>query len=300
MKRVFTFIVVVFVFIPVVVNAGTVDVLKEDLLSSGMQSFPDVSTEHHNYLAVEWMSDEGTIQGYQDGTFGPDLSVNRAELMKMVVLMGVDNVDESYANCFPDVKDEWFARYVCYANEMGWIDGYPDGTFKPGNNVNRVEALKIILNATIPADQWPDPTEVDMDVEMPVDFDMEAWYGGYVRFAIVKELVDEWHMTENQDGSLNYYPSGDFTRKEVAEMLFRIMIYRLEREDYVFNMAGSICYYVDNQEAMSEAELETGVIQLFEDNGYTEAEMDALTLKYEMDNVVQDSIEEKVSEMCGT
>lgn len=40
-----------------------------------------------------------------------------------------------YENCFEDVEDEWFAPYVCYAKEKGWVTGYPDGTFKPENNV---------------------------------------------------------------------------------------------------------------------------------------------------------------------
>jgi hypothetical protein len=299
MKKIISFIVAVLVTIPVTANAGMADILMQELLEANIQTFPDVSAEHHNYLAVEWLFNEGNIEGYPDGTFKPDGAVNRAELMKMTVLMMVNEFDESNGYCFPDVLDEWFAKYVCYANEMGWVDGYPDGLFKPGDSVNRVEAMKIILNAMISAEQWPDPTDADLAVPMPVDLDMDAWYGGYARFALVKELIDRWHMTQNQDGTLNYYPDGDFTRKEVAEMQFRAMVYMVERESYVMNMVESICYYIENEGTMTEGELEAGAVGIFEMSGYSEQEMNELTIKFEFDNIVQDKIIQNASEQCG-
>ena len=49
---------------------------------------------------------------------------------------------------FPDVPiSEWFAKYVCVAKDKGIIGGYPDGTFKPADKINFVEAAKIIVNA---------------------------------------------------------------------------------------------------------------------------------------------------------
>lgn len=299
MNKVISFVAALFMMMPMVASAGTVDILTADLLASDVQSFLDVSKDHHNYVAVEWMSDEGTIEGYEDGTFKPDNAVNRAELMKMVVLMTVDSVDESYANCFPDVTTDWYAKYVCYALEQGWVAGYPDGNFKPGNNVNRVEAMKIMLNALIPSEEWPAPTDFDLSVEMPVDLDMSQWYAGYARFAITKELVDGWHVTVDESNGVHYNPEGNMTRKEVAEMLFRVTVYMLERTDYVNNMVSSICYYVDNSSTLTEDEMQAGVVQIFEDAGYTEAEMDELTLKYENDNVVQGKIDTQVGATCG-
>jgi len=301
MKKVISLVIAMLVVFPMAASASKMDVLMADLLEDNVQSFSDVTSSHKNYVSIEWMSDEGTVEGYEDGTFKPDNAVNRAELMKMVVLMSVDEVDltDSYANCFPDVTTDWYAKYVCYALEQEWVGGYPDGTFKPGNNVNRVEAMKIILNAMIPSEEWPEPTDADLALEMPVDLDMSQWYAGYARFAIAKELVDGWHVTQNEDGTLNFLPEGNMTRKEVAEMLFRVMVYMLERMDYVANMVDSICYYVDNSSTFTEDEMQAGVVQIFEDSGYTEDEMDALTLKYENDNVVQGQIDVYVAEKCG-
>lgn len=278
---------------------STREILEEDL--GGTQFFPDVPQDHHNFLSIAWMSDEGTVEGYPDGTFKPDNPVNRAELMKMVVLMD-DRFEPTtaYNGCFPDVDDEWFASYICYAKEQGWIDGYPDGKFKPGNYVNRAEAIKIILNAMVPADQWPEPTDAELSITMPADLDMEAWYGGYARFAIVKELVDGWHVTQDEEGNLYYHPADAFTRKEVAEMIFRIMLWQIERVNYASTMADSICYIVDNQDGMTDEELKPGVIDIFEANGFTEEEMDLLTVKYENDAVVQANISDMTEEMCGS
>lgn len=299
MNKVISFALTLLMMVPAVANAGTIEILTESLLESDLQTFSDILKDHNNYVAVEWMADEGMIEGYTDGTFKPDNAVNRAELMKMVVLMGIDEVDESYANCFPDVTTDWYAKYVCYALEQGWIAGYPDGTFKPGNNVNRVEAMKIILNAMITSEEWPVPTDAELSIGMPVDLDMSQWYAGYARFAIIKELVDGWHITIDENEGVHYYPEGNMTRKEVAEMLFRVTVYMTEREEYANNMVESICYYVDNSSTLTEDEMQAGVVKIFEDAGYTEEEMDELTIKFENDSVVQGKIDTQVGATCG-
>src|SRR3989338_1514835 len=50
-------------------------------------------------------------------------------------------------DCFPDVKEEWFAPYVCTAKRDGIIAGYPDGAFKPEQPISFVEAAKILIKA---------------------------------------------------------------------------------------------------------------------------------------------------------
>lgn len=108
-------------------------------------SFPDVSTTHVNSDAIDYLKDQGVIQGYPDGTYQPAGDINRAEFIKIVV--GSLYKDLNRKNCFPDVGDEWFAPYVCEAKARGIVAGYPDGTFKPGEMINFSEASKIIVNA---------------------------------------------------------------------------------------------------------------------------------------------------------
>lgn len=108
-------------------------------------SFSDLSSDDPSLEAIEWMAEEDIVGGYPDGTFQSTNPINRAEFMKIVVESIIDNPTGS--NCFPDVGEEWFAKYVCYAKEIGLISGYPDGTFKPANEINFAEASKVITKA---------------------------------------------------------------------------------------------------------------------------------------------------------
>ena len=122
-------------------------------------SFPDVADGHLNSVAIEYIKNNGIVSGYPDGNFQPDLNINRAEFTKIIIgaqfdMTTIDNCiteniqTESTNVFFPDVpKDEWFAKYVCVAKRQHIIDGYPDGTFQPGNMINFAESAKIISNA---------------------------------------------------------------------------------------------------------------------------------------------------------
>lgn len=53
-----------------------------------------------------------------------------------------------YDTCFPDIADTvWYKKFVCLAKMKSLIGGYPDGSFKPEQNVSFVEAAKILSNA---------------------------------------------------------------------------------------------------------------------------------------------------------
>lgn len=169
-------------------------------------AFSDLSESHKNYQALVYLQDEGIIEGYADGTVKPDDSINRAELMKILVEGLNKSTKSTDKDCFPDVKEEWFAKYVCYGQRIGWIDGYPDGTFRPSQNVNKAEALKIILNAF---DIEPSAPQKHFN-----DSDNSAWYAGYLETAVDKNYIEE------SSGNLN--PGYNRTRGEIAEMVARI------------------------------------------------------------------------------
>jgi len=111
---------------------------------AGAMAEPGVSDIDYssNKQAIEGLMQKGIVSGYDDGTYRPDATVNRAEFMKIVVgSLDVDTTGEG--NCFPDVTDQWFAPYVCYGAVNGIVNGYDDGTFKPEREVNYAEALKM-------------------------------------------------------------------------------------------------------------------------------------------------------------
>jgi len=303
-KKAIIFLLALFL-VPFVAKAGTVeDILKQGVdkmleMAGKDQLISDIPKSHPNFYAITWLIGDGDITGYPDGTFKPDNPINRAELMKMVTGTAADGQEQKYSNCFPDVKDEWYAKYICYGKEQGWVKGYPDSTFKPANNVNRAEAIKIIISSSLTQDQIPNPTPAQMALQMPSDFDPNAWYAGFLRFAMVKELLDGQHVTVKGD-TYQYYPAGNMTRKEVAEMLWRIGIYISERDKYAEVMVAATCYWVQNQATLSKDELNQGVVKVFTDNLFTEEEMNSLTVKYQDDTALQAKIQSDTNTQCGS
>jgi hypothetical protein len=147
--------------------------------------------------AIDYLLQKGIISGYPDGTFKPNQTVNRAEFTKMIVnaAMTIDT-SVSLSMCFPDVKDQWFARYVCFARIKQIISGYPDGFFRPEQTINFVEASKILVLTNKLAYQNGD-----------------TWYYGYV-----KSLEDSKYIPV----SITKLDQ-QVTRAELAEMLWRIL-----------------------------------------------------------------------------
>ena len=97
--------------------------------------------------SIEYLLNQGVISGYPDGTYKPLNTINRAEFSKIVAEAAFGKeIDANKTNCFPDVKNEWFARYVCLLKEKGVIGGYPNGNFAPANNINFAESAKILSN----------------------------------------------------------------------------------------------------------------------------------------------------------
>lgn len=171
--------------------------------------FQDVVSTDSNYTAISYLYTNGIIKGYSDNTFKPDNTINRAELLKILVEGKDVTPDEStYSNCFPDVTTEWYAKYVCYAKQEGWVSGYPDGTFKPANTVNKVEALKMLLNSqsTVLVEAYQ--TKFD-------DVVTSEWFAPYVYTAESLGLLEE--------SSGNFFPNVEMTRAGISENLYRIL-----------------------------------------------------------------------------
>ena len=93
----------------------------------------------------------GYIEGYSDNTFMPDQYITRAESAKLIALWFDMNVsdDTCMEGIFDDVncQTDWFAKFVGYLYIKGVVEGYGNGDFMPGNQINRAEALKMMLVA---------------------------------------------------------------------------------------------------------------------------------------------------------
>ncbi|MGD0621358.1 MAG: S-layer homology domain-containing protein [Thermacetogeniaceae bacterium] len=93
---------------------------------------------------IEKALSTGYVKGYPDGSFRPNGGVTRAEFVAMV-----DSAFQVAAgqgkNSFKDVRSkDWFAKDVQSALAAGFVSGYPDGTFRPQQAVNRQEAASMM------------------------------------------------------------------------------------------------------------------------------------------------------------
>src|SRR3989338_2995945 len=189
-------------------------------------TFGDMQSLHPNSEAAEMLYKSGIVNGNPDGTFAPDKSINRAEITKLVVQMMVGDpskIKSTYNNCFSDVKKDWFAPYVCYAKEMGWISGYSDGTFKPANETNRVEAIKIVLNAFYGGKVPKLSVIEESTAQIPDDAMEDEWYYTMLKYSVAKNLLDFQHVVYNWKNNYLYGVDEKMSRKEVIEMIFRLM-----------------------------------------------------------------------------
>lgn len=151
--------------------------------SSSAPDFPDVTRFLDGYEEIHRLRDRGVIGGYPDGTFRPGASMNRAEFIKILVAGFRSDRLRGETHCFSDVRDEWFATYVCAAERLGWIQGYPDGTFRPDQHINRAEAMKIVAIAFGAYVQ-------DVATDLPSDVRGDVWFLPYVVSGVQIGIVD--------------------------------------------------------------------------------------------------------------
>lgn len=203
--------------------------------TSAEMTFSDVNSSTDYFQAINWVAQQGIATGYQDGRWGPDDCVTRAQLVKMISLLGSlgGPVETQYfgqsAGTFKDVsKNDWFYVDVYNAKDAGWITGYADGTFKPNQCVNRAEAMKIAANTmfynpTLDSSGGP----IMYDDKIVNDIKIADWYGPFARLLFKDRLVGTNHTVRVGEvggaSLINFFPSQSMSRKEVAEMLHRIV-----------------------------------------------------------------------------
>ncbi len=162
--------------------------------------FGDVSMDHENFNAIYYLKNTGVVQGDSGQTtevvdYRPGDNINRAEFLKMTIEGNDIPVSSNQESCFPDVPaGEWYTPYICTAKDEGWINGYPDGTFKPAQTINEIESIKILGEVT----GWEIENRPGAE-----------WYEPYL------EPAQEMNIVPQEDiGAL-------MTRGDIAELVFR-------------------------------------------------------------------------------
>lgn len=149
---------------------------------SQSSGFTDVASGAWYNNAVSTLTRAGILDGYEDGSFRPNASITRAEFTKIAVSF-FKHAGGASANPFNDVPESaWYAEFVKAAAELGLIDGYEDGTFRPNAPITRAEACTIV-NRTL--GRAPDKDNLLPEHEMLTwpDNSRDAWYYAQIQEA---------------------------------------------------------------------------------------------------------------------
>ena len=184
------------------------------LIPISAAAFTDVQTGSDHGTAIVWAEKQQIVAGYKDGTFRPQKTINRAEFTKIILnAMGASPVGPDCASghtTFPDVPaDAWFAPFVCEAKARQIVDGNPDGTFRPNDPVNLVEAAKMIVKAfkydtSAYSTSYANPTKSG-ETE-------SAWFRPFIESLLSKNAIPM---------DINTFESS-IIRGQLVEMLYRL------------------------------------------------------------------------------
>lgn len=104
-------------------------------------NFSDVAKGKWYNRAISTLAKAGIIKGDPAGTYRPGDPITRAEMAAIIARFG--DFKEG-GKTFNDISGHWAQKYIELAASNGWINGNPDGTFKPNNNITRAETVAMI------------------------------------------------------------------------------------------------------------------------------------------------------------
>ena len=163
------------------------DESREDYWSQ-VNPYYDVLPEDWFNNAVSTLTNAGILNGYPDGNFAPNGNITRAEFAAMAVRFFTDEEEDVKGDSFPDIADHW-ANYeinLAYAKDI--IEGYPDGTFKPDQEITRAEAVTIVNRVL---ERYPHKEYLLEDmIVWPDNMDETMWYYEDIQEATNSHVFD--------------------------------------------------------------------------------------------------------------
>lgn len=168
-------------------------------------------------LNLEKLNHIKYINGYPDGTFKSGSTLTRAEAVTIFYNLS-NNLDlnKVYSNSYNDVsKESWYFKQIEALSELGIINGYPDGSFRPNENITRAEFITIIakIKSTIGSFE-----------NIYTDVDSGHWASNYITIA-------------NKNGWVHGYEDGEFkpnkkiTRAEAVTIVNNVLERKITKEE---------------------------------------------------------------------
>ena len=180
------------------------------VIESKPGEFSDIDPSHAAYNAIHTLSVKEIINGYEDGTFRPEEKITRGQAAAIV--NRVLNKEPQNINAFTDVAtNSRFAKDIAAIKELGIIQGYEDGTFRPNNYMTRAE-MAVIVGKSFNLQN----TQMSMASSNYSDIDPSYW----AHDAIV--TLSNIDSTSIFDGD-HYYPTSQSTRAFFTTAIYNSM-----------------------------------------------------------------------------
>ncbi|HMM06403.1 MAG TPA: S-layer homology domain-containing protein [Clostridiales bacterium] len=173
-------------------------------------AFRDID-QHWAEDAITQLKNDNAVNGYADGSFRPGNAITRAEFVTALVrTMAAKEMLEitDKTTAFGDVQGTWSEKYVAIAAENNIIDGYPDGSFRPDQNITRQEIAVIIGRAfQMKATGETETSFSDNDT-------IASWAKAWVAAAAANGVISGYN-------DHSFRPANNATRAESAALLMR-------------------------------------------------------------------------------
>ena len=167
--------------------------LNEDIREKNLttiNTFDDVNEGMWCNMAISTIAKLGIVKGRTAERFDPNAPITRAEFAAICARFDTSKHDGD--SNFTDISGYWAEAEIERAASLGWVRGYTDGTFRPGNHITRAEAMTMINRVLkrLPEDEddlldgmnvWPDNKP-------------DAWY-----YLAVQEATNSHDFTRKSD-----------------------------------------------------------------------------------------------------
>ena len=199
-------------------GSGQTDIYLAQYLPVLTQHFPDVAPGHAYHAAISYLSAQGIITGFEDGTFRPDASVIRQQFAKMIVKTLGYPVTGSEVSPFGDVATQtgvdpfYPSKYVAVCANLGITVGKTPTTFAPYDSITRQQLITMVARAA----DLPNPPVGYAPDFLPGQFSLEEHFMNARKAAYAGLL----------SGLQGVGPGYDFTvpatRGECAQLLYNL------------------------------------------------------------------------------
>ena len=187
------------------------------VMAAELKSFSDVSNSEWYAPYVYALYQKDIVSGMTDTSFGPGQKLTRAQLVTMLANRESKETLETYRNknTFPDVPgNQWYAPYVNWAAERGFVSGYTDGKFGPNRSVTRAEAATMVVQFVKMTDDM-ELKKVKEAENFSDDSKIPNWARDYISQSQQAGLFSGY-----KDGS--FKPDNQMTRAEASVVLCRL------------------------------------------------------------------------------